>query len=117
MLPRMLLAFLLAACDGGADSAPVLADDCTTSGNPEVTLVAPQANDTFVEGETVTLEAEGEGVGLLRYSWAVDSDVFDTGPSSFWVATGVGDHVVTVKLDDDCGTNQDSIPVRVVAAE
>lgn len=117
MLRPMLLALFLAACADGGDSAPVYTDECTAAGDPEVTLVAPEASSTFVEGEEVALEAEGEGVGGMFYSWAVDGDVFDTGQTSTWIATVVGDHVITVQLQDDCGVVQDNIPVRVAAAE
>lgn len=93
-----LLPFL--ACTGDvADSGSAPVDTCRA---PSVEILAPVEGDTVVEGERVTFEGDGDGQGQLLYVWGVDGDSSGTGTSSGWTAAGVGSHLVTLQLTDDC---------------
>lgn len=109
VLPSLLSLLLACADEGAGDSAAPL-DSCT---DPEVAIVSPERDETFLVDEEVTLVADGEGVGALLYTWAVDGDAFTTGSTGTYIAADPGHHVLTVQLEDDCGVAQDDLNFRV----
>lgn len=109
----MLLLLTLIACGDEPADTGAGAAACT---DPEVVMTTPVAGDVFLEGESVSLVADGDGVGSLRYTWAVDGNAFATGSTATWVAEDVGTHVMTVQLEDDCGIAQDQVNFSVAAA-
>lgn len=113
-MPLRALLALFACAEDPADTG---LDDGAACTDPEVEMTTPVAGDVFLEGESVALVADGDGVGTLRYTWAVDGDSFTTGSTGTWVAQGVGTHVMTVQLDDDCGVAQDQATFSVAAAD
>ncbi|MFZ5476189.1 MAG: hypothetical protein ACOZNI_05385 [Myxococcota bacterium] len=102
--------WILLAC-AGEEPEPV-GDDTPNEAGPTVQIVSPVEGTHYDEGVMLTFEATGDATGAALYTWGVDSDAIGTGRTIAWEAIA-GDHVVTVQLQDDVGTVQDSVSITV----
>ena len=115
--------------DGATDDASMPIEVIGANTAPEVTILAPEDDQVFVEGETVTFSAstgDDRGPEQLSAEWFDDlNGVLSTAPPSgaglltFSTADlAVGDHLVTLTVTDISNLQaQDSVAFRVVSAD
>jgi hypothetical protein len=111
----MLLLLLACADDPSTDGPP--ADTGPTSscaGDPTPTILSPASGDVFDIGETVSLHGDApDAVGDAHFLWGIDSDTIALGQVATWTPEASGDVVLTLQVEDDCGTAQTSVNLRV----
>ena len=100
-------------------------------GPPQVSIAAPQPNDTYREGVgvNVLVRVENAGPDIARVAISLDGQIIGEAPlpnpdgapgftvRNSWTAAGVGQHTISVSASRADGTqsNPVSIPINVVA--
>ena len=118
---------LLAACNLTVSSGPQVQE---ISGPPQVQILAPLPNSTYLEGVAVNIQVQvrNAGADLARVDFAVDNQAFDSqaGPnsdgaatfiaSSSWTASGAGAHLLSViaARNDGSSSAPASVTVTVI---
>lgn len=110
------------------DSDSTVPDPCAVA-PPTVEILSPGPDEVALEGTELTLEArstwntpgavrvwEVDGTEVARETWSGDGTVDTAQPPPTWTAAGVGTHLLTATLTDDCAqTASDSVSLLVAA--
>ncbi|MCE2488862.1 MAG: SH3 domain-containing protein [Anaerolineae bacterium] len=121
-LSALILLPLLAACNLTVSTGPQVEE---ISGPPQVQILSPMPNSTYLEGVAVNIQVQvvNAGADLARVDFAVDDQVLDSqaspnsdGVSNFiasssWTASGAGAHILSVIAARSDGSS--SVPASV----
>ncbi len=118
---------LLAACNLTASPGPQVQE---ISGPPQVQILSPMPNSTYLEGVAVNVQVQvrNAGADLARVDFSVDNQVLDSQASpnsdgaatfiasSSWTASGAGSHLLSViaARSDGSSSAPASVTVTVI---
>ncbi|MCY3717978.1 MAG: SH3 domain-containing protein [Anaerolineaceae bacterium] len=126
-LSALILLPLLVACNLTVSPGPQVEE---ISGPPQVQVLSPMPNSTYLEGVAVNIQVQvrNAGADLTRVDFAVDNQLFDSQASpnsdgaatfivsSSWTASGAGAHLLSViaARNDGSSSAPASVTVTVI---
>ncbi len=126
-LSALILLSLLVACNLTVSPGPQVQE---ISGPPQVEILSPMPNSTYLEGVAVNIQVQvrNAGADLARVDFAVDNQLLDSQDSpnsdgaatfiasSSWTASGAGSHLLSViaARSDGSSSAPASVTVTVI---